>query len=336
VTAIPFDRARWQGISPQFFILSIAATENYNRQFMHPKLEMATDRLFGLVGIDLDPTLGLTQVRASRARALLNARVPIPLSRTEVADFLKDDCNAMTVTAWWFEDALGAMTKEGVTPTVQSLALRYNGGTGYHASEFPYPLVVKAAYAMLETSLGQLGEQEPAATVRSGLDTVACFHFDAWGKALTDQRYVAVRDGRTRVLGRAQFLAMLGDEPRLRYAMTAPANWTGVVGQRLRDRVGGLVGVKDGRWLGHGFETMNDEERVSSLCQGLLGSDPEARGATVMVAREGREDVEAGLLAMNEPPAEAPSAEPKPQEPSDQADPVADPVAAATPVPEGG
>lgn len=334
VAAIPFDRARWKGVNPQLFVLAIAATENYNRQFLHRKLEMATDRAFGMVGLDLDPTLGLTQVRASRARALLNARVPLPLGRAEVADFLKDDCNAMTVTAWWFEDALGAMTKAGETPTVQNLALRYNGGTGYHASEFPYALVVKAAYGMLETSFGPLGEQEPVEPVSSGLDTVACFHLDAWGKALTGQRYVAVRDGRAQVLSRAQFLAMIGDDARLRYTLSAPASWTGVVGQRLRDRVAGLVGVKDGRWLGHGFERMEDGGRGPSVCGVVLG-DENARGATVLVAREGREDVEAALLAMNEPPRQGLPAEAEPppgSEPLDQAE----PDGAGAPRPESG
>lgn len=300
VRAMRFDRGAWKSVEPELMILSIAAAENYNRQFLHRKFETLTERLVGAVGLDLDPTLGLTQVRASRARALLNARVPIPLNRAEVAEFLEDDCNALTVTGWWFDDEIKAMARAGTVPTVRALALRYNGGTGYHASEFPYAMVVSAAYQMLQNALDRISDEAPVEPPPLRLDTVACLSFDDWGKAVTAQRYLAVRDGRTRQLSRAQFLAMLGDRAKLRYAVVTPSTWTGAIGAKLRAHVDALAGIKDGRWSGRPFATLDDPDRVRALCEDPAGA--EFGQVLALVGREGREDVEAALSAVRDSP----------------------------------
>ena len=292
------DPALWKTIDRPAFVLSVAAAENYNRRYLRRQLENVAARGLGVVGLPLDPSLGLTQLRLSEAQAVLKRHVPVPLNRAETIQYLEDDCNALQATLWWFEDDMRRMLKAGMTPTVRSLALSYNGG-GHTPSEFSYPRLVDAAQKELKLALSGY-QDEPEAEVVS-FDRLACLFLDPWGARPPLEHYRGRENGESVDVERGAFVASLPPGEPLDLAIDAPPRFGGSLRAKILAHAETRAGVAGGRWMTHPVRRLDPARARDAV---------EECGGYAEPGMEGRVRV---ILARRGPPPTSEASEPPPQ-----------------------
>jgi hypothetical protein len=264
---IEYSSAAFGDIDNRLLTLAIAASENYNRTFLRRKIELLTQSLFIWVGLNADFTLGLTQLKLSGARESLQRHLQVPLSNREVVKYLSDDCDAMQATAWWLEDEARRMKQAGQRPSVERLAVQYNGGIGYDPSEFSYAKVVRASYDVLKdlvSSQEDAGEVKPKGNGYK-YDALGCVFLDNWGGSIQDEKYYIVQDGKVTNLARQEFGERLRGGPGLELHIRPTPAWVPSLRDKLLHRADGVIGVSAGHWEGVPVRSFDDVGDANAL-----------------------------------------------------------------------
>ena len=180
-------------VDSRYLAEAIVASERYNRPPITRRFEIWIARMRLAVGGTLpDYSIGVAQVRPSRARALLDEELGSPpVSDNELLELLRNDCQNVRLAARYVDGIArryqGLATAEDVAART---ALIYSGGLSPSVHGLRYIDAVAGAYTLLVASgnggAADLEGESPPSASDSGVTSRGCFIFGIGSPVVTD------------------------------------------------------------------------------------------------------------------------------------------------------